>query len=74
MSLAVMSLAMMTIAVMSIAVVAAVMSVMMVVVREVAIESQTGSVIKWNIRSRVAIIIRIRSDITPTQSAQESPA
>jgi hypothetical protein len=29
---------------------------------------------KWNIRSRVAIIIRIRSDITPTQSAQESPA
>jgi hypothetical protein len=74
MSLAVMSLAMMTIAVMSIAVVAAVMSVMMVVVREVAIESQTGSVIKWNIRSRVAIIIRIGSDITPTQSAQEPQA
>jgi hypothetical protein len=69
-----MSLAMMSLAVMSIAVVAAVMSVMMVVVREVAIESQTGSVIIWNIRSRVALIIRIGSDITPTQNAQESPA
>jgi hypothetical protein len=59
---------------MSIAVVATVMSVMMVVIREVARESQTGSVIIWDIRSRVAIIIRIGSDITPTQSAQESPA